>query len=143
MNISSLSPETRQLANQLVAFETSVKRTSEDDPNATCGVCEKLRKPLVTLTGAVGYSSLLSRALTLAKRESPELSAVEVQPDGSLHGLKDETAQAHPILVAYLLSLLVTFIGRDLTMRLLYDIWPEFPGSDPTTSGRNNDEAAQ
>lgn len=143
MNISSLSSETRQLADQLVAFEASAKQTSDDGLNATCRVCEKLRHPLVTLTGTAGYSSLLSRALTLAKREAPVLSTVEVQPDGSLHGLKDEAAQAYPVLVAYLLGLLVTFIGGDLTMRLLHDIWPDFPGSDSTTSGRNSDEAAQ
>jgi len=143
MNISDISPETRQLAERLVAFEASAKQTSDDDPRATCRVCEKLRQPLVTLTGTAGYISLLSRALTLAKREAPALSAVDVRSDGSLGGLEDEAAVAHTVLVAYLLGLLTTFIGKDLTMRLVQDIWPDFPGSDSTSSGRNSDDAAR
>jgi len=141
MTISTISPETRQLADLLVALEASAKQTSDDDHYATCRVCEKLRHPLVTLTGTAGYGSLLSRALTLAKRETPRLSEVGVRSDGSLDGLKGEAAQAHPVLVAYLLGLLFTFIGKDLTMRLVRDIWPDFPGSDSSNSGRNSDEA--
>jgi hypothetical protein len=49
-------------------------------------VCEKLRRPLTTLAGAIGFQSLILRALTLAKREAPSLSAVEVTADGSLTG---------------------------------------------------------
>lgn len=143
MSISSISPDTRQLANQLVAFEAATKKTSDDDLYATCRVCEKLRNPLVTLTGTGGYHALLSRALTLAKREAPVLSDVEILSDGSLNGLKDDAAQAHPVLVAYMLSLLITFIGLDLTMRLVHDIWPDFPDAGITSSGRNSDDAAQ
>jgi hypothetical protein len=47
-------------------------------------VCEKLRRPLTTLAGAIGFQSLMLRALTLAKRGAPSLSAVEVTADGSL-----------------------------------------------------------
>ena len=143
MSISSISPKTRQLADRLVAFEAAAKKTSDEDLNATCRVCEKLRHPLVTLTGTAGYSSLLLRALMLAKREAPALSAVELQLDGSLRGLKDEAAQAHPVLVAYLLSLLITFVGLDLTMGLVHDIWPDFSDSDITASRSNSDDAAQ
>jgi hypothetical protein len=142
MNISSVSPKTRELADSLVEFEKAATIQNED-VHATCRVCEKLRHPLVTLTGTAGYSSLLSRALTLAKREALALSEVQVRPDGSLEGLKSETAQAHPVLVAYLLSLLITFIGEDLTMKLVQDIWPEFTGSDQISSGRNRNESAQ
>jgi hypothetical protein len=141
--ISSISPETRALAERLVAFEAAVQQTADDDAMATCRVCEKLRDPLITLTGTAGYCSLLSRALTLAKREAAVLHAVEVQPDGSLNGLKGEAAKSHPIVVAHLLGLLVTFIGEDLTMRLVDDIWPNFSGSDPISSGRNQNETAQ
>jgi hypothetical protein len=142
MNISSVSPKTRELADRLVEFEKAAEASTHDPPS-TCRVCEKLRYPLVTLTGMAGYSSLLSRALTLAKREAPELRAVEVRSDASLEGLEGDASQAHPVLVAYLLSLLITFIGEDLTMKLVRDIWPEFTSTDQISSGRNRNESAQ
>lgn len=128
--------EIREFAERLVAYEADSQSISKTDRLATCRVCEKLRRPLVTLTGTAGFSSLLSRALTLAQRESPALSAVQVKPDGSLEGLEGEAAQAHPILVGYLLGLLITFIGETLTMRLLHDIWPDLPGLDLDSLGK-------
>lgn len=133
---SGIKSETRELAEKLVALEAASQSISTSDRLATCRVCEKLRRPLVMLTGTAGYSSLLSRALTLAKRESPILNAVQVRPDGSLEGLEGEAAQAHPMLVGYLLSLLITFIGETLTMRLLHDIWPDLPGLDLNSPGK-------
>jgi hypothetical protein len=134
MNISNVSAEGRVFAKRLVAFEAAREQTSGDDADATCHVCEKLRHPLVTLTGTAGFVSLLSRALTLAKRDAPALHAVQVRPDGSMEGLQGEATMAHPLLVAHLLGLLITFIGEDLTMRLVHDIWPDFPESHPISS---------
>lgn len=99
------------------------------DGLASCRVCGKLRPPLIALTGTAGFRSLLSRALTLARREAQGLGAVRVQPDGSLEGLEGEATQARTVLVGYLLTLLITFIGETLTMRLLHDVWPDLPGS--------------
>jgi hypothetical protein len=138
MSQTAIRSETRELAEQLVALEARSQSVSTADRLATCRVCEKLRRPLVTLTGTAGFSSLLSRALTLAKRDSPALIAVQVKPDGSLEGLEGEAAQAHPILVGYLLSLLITFIGETLTMRLLHDIWPGLPGLDLNSLGKES-----
>jgi hypothetical protein len=136
MSQTGIKSETRELAEQLVALEAGSQSVSRADRLATCRVCEKLRRPLVTLTGTAGFSSLLSRALTLAQRESPALSAVQIKPDGSLEGLEGEAAQTQLILVVNLLSLLITFIGETLTMRLLYDIWPDLPGLDPNPLGK-------
>lgn len=135
MSQTHVKSEIRELAQRLVAHEAGSQTVSRADRLAPCRVCEKLRRALVTLTGTAGFSSLLSRALTLAQRESPALSAVQVKPDGSLEGLEGEAAQAHSILVGYLLSLLITFIGDPLTMRLLHDIWPDLPGLDPDSPG--------
>jgi len=136
MSQSGIKSEIRELAEQLVSLEARSQSISTADRLATCRVCEKLRRPLVTLTGTAGFSSLLSRALTLAKRESPALGAVK--PDGSLGGLEGEAGRAHPILVGYLLSLLITFIGETLTMRLLHDIWPELTELDPNSLGKES-----
>ena len=138
MSQVAVTPETRELAEQLVGLEARSLSVSKADRPATCRVCEKLRRPLVTLAGTAGYSSLLARSLTLAKRESPALSAVEVGPDGSLLGLEGEAALASPILIGHLLGLLITFIGETLTMRLLHEVWPDLPGSDLNSLGRNS-----
>ena len=138
MSQAGIKSKTRELAEQLVALEAGSQRVSAADRLATCRVCEKLRRPLVTLTGTAGFSSLLARALTLARREDPALSAVEVLPDGSLEGLEGKAAQAHAVLVGYLLSLLITFIGEALTMRLLHDVWPDLPGPDLNSLGKES-----
>jgi hypothetical protein len=99
-------------------------------------VCEKLRQPLSTLAGATGYRSLISRALTLAKKEAPSLGEVQVKEDGSLERtgaieLMDEAAKkGEALLVAQLLGLLVTFIGQALTLGLVRDLWPDAPFED-------------
>ena len=84
--------------------------------------------------GVIGFSSLLSRALALAKADVPSLEAVQVRGDGSLEGFDparqdeaSECANQDLVLVAQLLGLLVTFIGTPLTLRLLRDAWPEAP----------------
>ncbi len=96
-------------------------------------VIEKLRHLLNTLLGAAGFRALLARALHLAKAEVPELSAVEVQTDGSLVGLSKvgrhprstQMAKVEVMLVTELLALLDTFIGEALMLRLVQDVWPK------------------
>lgn len=128
MNQFVVSSNIKQLAARLVAFEAAAQNQSVNHVLATCGVCEKLRRPLTTLAGTAGFTSVLSRALTLAQREAPALRVAQVRPDGSMEGLSGNTSEAQSILVAYLLNLLLTFIGEALTMRLLSDIWPDVPG---------------
>jgi hypothetical protein len=83
--------------------------------------------------GKVGFRELLSRALALANAEVPWLRAVHVKADGSFEGLDELGAQVDPdeifegrvVLLAQLLGLLVTFIGEDLTLRLVREVWPK------------------
>ena len=126
-------PESRHLAQRLLTYEIVADENSEPTESAAFRVCAKLRRPLITLAGVAGFRSLLSRALTLARAEAPNLSAVQVAEDGSLKGLDElasrtETGQARDggaILIAQLLGLLLTFIGEGLTLRLVQDVWPE------------------
>lgn len=98
-------------------------------------VCEKLRPELSTFLGRVGFGALLSRALALASADAPWLRALHVDVDGSLKGRNEPGAQAGAneqleggtILLAQLLGLLVTFIGEELTLRLLREVWPKLP----------------
>ena len=81
---------------------------------------------------------MLSRALALATREVDWLRALRVKADGSLEGLEELQAQLDRdtfleggvVLLAQLLGLLVAFIGGDLTVRLVREIWPRVPLND-------------
>ena len=131
----TLPPQTRDLAQRLLAHENAAGKTSEPAEFAAFGVCERLRQPLITLAGIAGFRSLLSRALTLARTEAPSLSAVQVAADGSLQGLDglrpqvhaDEAGEAGIILITQLLGLLVRVVGEAVTLQLVAsEILPDF-----------------
>ncbi len=124
----------QDLARRLFAFEVKLTDSSDPSSNVTAHVCEKIRTPLLQIAGAAGYSSLLSRALTLARIVEPALQIVQVRADGTLEGfdgiekirLSSTKSAEHPgvVLVGHLLSLLVTFIGASIATSLLGDAWP-------------------
>jgi hypothetical protein len=130
-----LPPQTRELAQRLLAYEDAAGKTSEPTQLAAFGVCERLRQPLITLAGLAGFRSLLSRALTLATAEAPSLSAVRVTADGSLQGLDelrpqvdtDQAREAGTILITQLLGLLVRVLGEAVTLQLVTsEVLPDF-----------------
>jgi hypothetical protein len=129
------SPTMHDLAKRLLAYEAAMGSSSAENTAAVFSVSEKLRRPLSTLAGTTGFRALLGRALMLAKVQVPELRAVQVKPDGSLDGFgelrnRDQAAEAGIILIAQLLGLLVVFIGENLMLRLILDVWPDFPVFD-------------
>ena len=131
--MSTTSPKTQDLARRLLAFEAARDNSSAADVVGAATVIEELRLRLIKLAGVDGFRALLSRALTLAKAEVPSLNMVQVRADGSLEGLEgieqiQEAGAEEPagiVLVAYLLDLLVTFIGAPLTLSLVRDKWPD------------------
>jgi len=126
----------RELAQWLLAYEAARDNVAEANMHARSLVAEKLRRPLVTLTGIAGFRSLLARALTLAKAQAPALNIVQIEPDGSLAGFGYDGAQieeAGVMLIAQLLGLLVTFIGERLMLTLVRDAWPDLPILDDCT----------
>jgi hypothetical protein len=130
-----LPPQTRDLAQSLIAYEGAAGKTSEPMEFAAFRVCETLRRPVCALAGVPGFRSLLSRSLALARAEAPCLSAVQVAADGSLQGLdelgrqmdKDQVREGGVVLIARLLGLLLTFIGEAMTSRLVTsEVLPPF-----------------
>ena len=123
----------RDLAERLIAHETRETKSSGAQSPASFPVCEKLRPSLAALVGSTGFNALLSRALALASPEVPWLRAVHVKADGSLEGLAGLKARVDPekiaegrvALLAQLLGLLGAFIGEDLTMQLMREVWPK------------------
>jgi hypothetical protein len=122
--------KTRDLARSLVASEADASATSLHAEPATVRVYERLRRQLSAPVGTEGFQALASRALALAKSESPGLSAVQVTANGGLRGLgevesqadADEDGEVGIILIAQLLGLFLTFLGEATTLRLIEDL---------------------
>jgi hypothetical protein len=122
--------KTRDLARSLIASATDASTTSLQTELATVRVYERLRRQLGAPVGVDGFQALASRALALAKSESPRLSAVQVTANGALRGLDevesqpdtDEDGEAGIVLIAQLLGLFLTFLGEATTMRLIEDL---------------------
>ena len=122
----------------MIAYERSEDKSTEPKIPAAFRACEKLRPHLATLMGKAGFQAVLARALAVASGEAPWLAAVQVQADGSLEGWDKPEAQAAPKaltesgvhLVAQLLGLLVAFIGDNLTLCLVREVWPKLPLGD-------------
>jgi len=122
--------KTRELARRLVASETKASTKSLQTEPATVRVYERLRRQFRAPVGVDGFQVLASRALALAKSESPRLSAVQITANGGLRGLgevesemdMDESGEAGIILIAQLLGLFLTFLGEATTLRLIEDL---------------------
>jgi hypothetical protein len=122
--------KTRDLARSLVAREADAGTISLHAEPATVRIYERLRRQLGATVGVDGFHALASRALALAKSQSPRLSTVQVTVQGSLRGLAevesqtdvDEDGEAGINLIAQLLGLFLTFLGEATTLRLIEDL---------------------
>jgi hypothetical protein len=114
-------------ARRLIASELDADPPSEMVEPATLRVYENLRRQLRAPVGVDGFQALATRALSLAKSQSPKLSAVQVAADGGLRGLGEVELQLDPdgdgevgiILIAQLLGLFLNLLGEAATMRLI------------------------
>jgi len=131
--MSRASPQMRSFAKRLMMYEAQGNQSANHQNSNAFSVCEKLRPQLVTLLGNAGFRALLSRAIAVASAEVPWLRAIHVKSDGAFAGLEethaslslDATFVGGVALLAQLLGLLVAFIGEDLTLRLVREVWPK------------------
>ena len=128
----------RELAVRLITHEAKGNKTSRAKPPKGFLVVDKLRPHLANLMGGAGFRALLARAFALANAELPWLRAVDVNTDGSLTGLDELEAEIGPddffegrvVVLAQLLGLLVAFIGENLTLQLVGEVWPNLRLND-------------
>ena len=121
----------RAFAQQLLTLEAASQSASDTQEHAAVRVCEKLRISLTRFVGAVGFASLMRRSLALARTEVPSLQNIKVNPDGALEGLEvivneasHEGSEAAIAIARHLLTLLATFVGEPMTLRLVREAWP-------------------
>jgi hypothetical protein len=126
-------PEQHLLARRMLEIECA-----GDPANARveARVFERLFQEVVPVIGNRGVIALLSRAIVLAKVESPSLASFTIAID-SPEALADrlrghfeagpepEMAEAAITLCAMFLSLMATFVGEPLTAQFVQRAWPD------------------
>jgi len=132
------------LAQKLIAEEVQLGGAPANAGRAALRVCEKMRVPVGTCMGLVGFRSLLRRALSIAKNDVPWLAKIRVADDGSFaFSAEVETeidsaagAEGGAALLSQFLQLLLTFIGEALTLRLVHVVWPKSALRDFKLAGK-------
>lgn len=127
----------RALAYRLLAYEAGESRSSGDTAASGSVVCQKLFAEIEQFIGHDGFKALLARALYLAKAEFPFLAEVQIgeSDEGWLIGLSEnvatrdatEVSDSIAAVLGGFIDLLGTFIGFDLTLRMIHRRWPEVP----------------
>jgi len=128
------APGMRDIAHRLLEYEAAAGKTSDPMESPTLRVYEKLRSSLGEFVGTAAFQSLATRALTLARPETPSLSSAWISEDGSLRGQgeienqfdidNDGAGEGGIVLIARLLGLLRLFLGEAMTLNLLRNAWP-------------------
>lgn len=119
----------RDWARRLLASEVNAESASAK----TERVYEKLRTQLCAPVGVDGFQALASRALVLAKSQSPRLREVQVLARGSLSGLsdldrlelepgKDGDGEVGLILIEQLLGVFLMLLGEGATTGLIASV---------------------
>jgi hypothetical protein len=125
------------IARWLLDKETSVGADRSGSSAAADRVWQKLSRPLSRLVSERGAQAILSRALHTARRDFPFLEGVRasIPPESSfevldqrIHTIEaDEASQGLLAVLNILFDLLAGFIGDDITLRLVREVWPELP----------------
>jgi hypothetical protein len=134
------APAPDQLARWLLAYEAGAKKSPEELASAGERAYLRLRKRLAVLLGATGFDALWARAMHLAKPQfhsGDDTTANESLPtqtsraDG-LHAAvsgHDSVVIQHNLVIVFtsFITLLFRFIGEELGLRFIRQIWSEFP----------------
>jgi len=147
-----VSPATRALARRVLLHEAG----GHPEPAALAEAADRadarLRGRLGDLVGATGYTTLVARAVRLARVEVPALERVTVDvreaagAEGGLRGVREFAlaSDGDPAVVedgltailAHVVGLLVIFIGEGLAVRLIGETWPELTDAQDNAEGR-------
>jgi hypothetical protein len=145
--VAAATPAHRELARWLLAREMDDPRAPTDPAGAAEAACRKLSHRVARLVTVVACQALMGRALHLARRDFPFLEGVRPgpSPDVCLEGLAECVRGVEPArateglatVLANVLGLLATFVGDEITLRLVRDAWPDarLGGADAGTEG--------
>ena len=124
-------------ARRLLLHEAGDRRSARDLVDAMERGTLGLHGQLAPLLSSTGFDALVGRAVKLAARDFAFLAAVTTTTprSGSLDGLRQAAESREPqeveaALVAILATfiwLLIIFIGENLGLRKVREVWPDVP----------------
>lgn len=136
------TPEHRRLATWFLAQEVSLEGGVTSTVEATGRAWGRLSRRLAQIFATSGSEALGKRAVYLAQDDFPFLKGpngpipLESLP-AALEGKDEEQAVAAAESVyANLVDLLITFIGEDLALRAIRDVWPGASLDEPGTNAQ-------
>ena len=119
---------------RLLLHEASGDESAEALAAAAERVCQRLSQHSGKVLGVDTFYSLLARALALVKPDFPFLGEVMVEPpEACLKGLRESLREqpaslavdAVVAVVATFLALVAAFIGEELSLSVLVEVWAE------------------
>ncbi len=135
---------TTDFARRLLLHEAGNGRSARDLADAMARGCLALHGQLAPLVSGAGFDALFKRAVMLAAREFSFLAAIGplTTPNCSLDGLRQavegreprEVADALVAILANFIWLLVIFLGENLGLRKVHEVWPDVPLKAPASS---------
>ena len=136
--MSRATPQMRDFAERLIAHETRGNKSSETKTPAAFHVCEKLRPHLATLMGNAVFGRSFRARSRWPMRKFPGCARCMSKRMALWKGWTNLTrklarrrlSEGSVVLLAQLLGLLVAFIGEDLTLRLVREVWPKLSLDD-------------
>lgn len=144
--LTGVTPSPPALAQWIICRELGGVERSVSGAEAAERACRKLGQYLALLVTPVGAEALLSRAKHVVRTDflfvdHQPIAGVEAltpRPRERTNGVQSGQIQdeSSAVLTA-LIALVVTFIGEDLTTRLVRDVWPELPQHEPTRQSSN------
>jgi hypothetical protein len=140
-------PAPEELARRLLAAEAGEKTRPEELAAAGERAYLRLRERLSVLLGPTGFDALWARAVHLAQRKFRSDDTTAAEESVPMHGYalhaavrgRASVVGQHNLVVAFasFITLLFTFIGEELSLRFIRQIWPDLPpdATDPRADG--------
>ena len=128
-------PSLIDFTGRLLQHEMEKAGESADLAVAFQRICRALQGRLTPLISSTGFHTLFARAIRLASRDFPSVEAMSATSDCSVHAIPGaddahasaQSAAALAAILAHFIWLLVTFIGGNLGLGTVRQIWPQVP----------------
>jgi hypothetical protein len=138
--------ELADFARRLLLREAGERRSADDLIAAMERGSVSLHAQLAPLVSSAGFDALLGRAVRLTARDFPFLATVTTTTPrtSSLDGLRqaaelrqpEEVERALVAILANFIWLLIIFIGENLGLRKVQEVWPDVPLTWPGSSSK-------
>ncbi|WP_437814921.1 hypothetical protein [Sorangium sp. So ce1078] len=135
----------RVLSRWIIEHEIAGRERPADIAQGIESAFRRLHQVMSTVIGPLGFQAVLTRAVHVTRRASPGFGAYDVTCGDAvvMKGMSEmieregaaQASAAAVVLVDNVIALLSSFIGEDLTFRLLRRGFPGLPGGGAEGSG--------